>query len=136
MYFKNHFIRKGLPEISPNKQTNPYRTRTESDYLRTLNSGRYSCRMKKEIVEANHIAQVGWVNINTDGVVGDPHNMAVVGGVIRDEFDSWLFGFNRSLGCCSIFLVKLWAAYDALSQASRLGFRKIELELDNTTSVV
>ncbi|KAL4354570.1 hypothetical protein GQ457_06G001090 [Hibiscus cannabinus] len=75
---------------------------------------------------------VGWIKGNFDGAVGGPHRMAAAGGVLRGGTGEWLFGFSRSLGSCSIIVAELWAVFDLLLHAWRLGFCKVELETDNS----
>ncbi|KAL4281492.1 hypothetical protein GQ457_03G010450 [Hibiscus cannabinus] len=73
----------------------------------------------------------GWVRVNVDGAVSGPNQCATVGGVVRDEYAAWLFGFARSLGSCSVIMAELWATHDGLLHAWRLGYRKVELESDS-----
>ena len=55
--------------------------------------------------------------------------------MIRDEMGCWLFGFSRTISCCSVENAELWAAHDALDAAWDLGFRHLQLEMDSLTVV-
>ncbi|KAL4377823.1 hypothetical protein GQ457_02G031140 [Hibiscus cannabinus] len=72
-----------------------------------------------------------WVHINADEVVGGFDGRTSIEGVVCDDLGEWLFGFARSLISCSVLVAEIWAAHDALMHPWRLGFRRIELELDN-----
>ncbi|GMI86798.1 hypothetical protein HRI_002349100 [Hibiscus trionum] len=73
----------------------------------------------------------GWVKLNADGSVYGQHKEAAIGGVVRDSLGRWLFGFARRIGVCSVLMAELWAAYEALMHAWRMGFKKVVLESDN-----
>ncbi|KAK9010379.1 hypothetical protein V6N11_036890 [Hibiscus sabdariffa] len=73
----------------------------------------------------------GWVKANCDAAVDPRNNSAAIGGVIRDSTGSWIFGFSRKLGRCSVITAELWAMHDMLLHAWRIGFREVELETDN-----
>ncbi|KAK8983129.1 hypothetical protein V6N11_057883 [Hibiscus sabdariffa] len=74
---------------------------------------------------------LGWVKANCDAAVDPRNNSAAIGGVIRDSTGSWIFGFTRKLGQCSVITAKLWAMHDLLLHAWRIGLRQVELETDN-----
>ncbi|KAL4303557.1 hypothetical protein GQ457_10G010520 [Hibiscus cannabinus] len=73
----------------------------------------------------------GWIKANSDGAMDPSSGKTVASEVLRDEHGVWIFDFSCSLGCCSILMVELWAAHDALLHAWRLGFRQVELETNN-----
>ncbi|GMI74428.1 hypothetical protein HRI_001112100 [Hibiscus trionum] len=72
-----------------------------------------------------------WVKANADGSVQGQQQTAAIWGVFRDSAGVWLFGFARAIGSCSVLMSELWAVYDTLLHAWRLGFRKVWLESDN-----
>ncbi|CAL0331208.1 unnamed protein product [Lupinus luteus] len=43
----------------------------------------------------------GWVKLNSDGAFSSSSVKAACGGVIRDRFGAFLFGYARGLGICS-----------------------------------
>ncbi|KAL4291581.1 hypothetical protein GQ457_14G017740 [Hibiscus cannabinus] len=55
---------------------------------------------------------------------------AAVVGVFRDAHGSWLGGFARNIGRCSVLLAELWVVHDCLSRAWSLNFRRLVLETD------
>ncbi|KAE8662442.1 hypothetical protein F3Y22_tig00113337pilonHSYRG00072 [Hibiscus syriacus] len=61
--------------------------------------------------------------------------MVQLGCVFGSSQRDWIFGSSRSLGKCLILNAELWAIYDALRHAWRLGYRQIELESDNLEAV-
>ncbi|KAK8482949.1 hypothetical protein V6N11_012191 [Hibiscus sabdariffa] len=75
----------------------------------------------------------GWVKVNTDVVVGGTRCDGFLWGVICNDNDGWIAGFFSNIGIFSVLLVELWIAYDDLCQVWRLGYRKVELDLDNIT---
>ncbi|MBA0711340.1 hypothetical protein Golax_010535 [Gossypium laxum] len=46
----------------------------------------------------------GWTFLNTDGVVQMESGDATVGRIMYDEKGDWVFGYNRFIGKCSIFM--------------------------------
>ncbi|KAK9037277.1 hypothetical protein V6N11_022196 [Hibiscus sabdariffa] len=47
-----------------------------------------------------------WVKANSDGAMHPSSDKAVARGVLRDDRESWNFGFSRSLGCCSVLIAE------------------------------
>ncbi|PNY00696.1 ribonuclease H [Trifolium pratense] len=85
--------------------------------------------------------QIGWipptrdrVKLNTDGA-RKHNNIAWCGGIIRGSQGEWLGGFAKGVGNCSAFVAELWGVYEGLSYARRLGFMKVELNIDSVTVV-
>ncbi|KAK8580543.1 hypothetical protein V6N12_070809 [Hibiscus sabdariffa] len=73
----------------------------------------------------------GWVKVNVDTSVIAPDNRASIGGLICDDTGGWVLGFYRGVGCCSVFLAKMWAIHDGLRRAWDTGCRRVEVENDN-----
>jgi len=71
-----------------------------------------------------------WVKLNVDGALTVAHSIAGCGGVIRDHSGSWIVGFKRVLGSCTVIEAEQWAVYKGLKLAWDLGFKKIILESD------
>ncbi|KAK9046621.1 hypothetical protein V6N11_052506 [Hibiscus sabdariffa] len=59
----------------------------------------------------------GWVKANVDASVISTDGSAALWGVFRDEDGTWLYGFARNIGCCSVLFAELWAIHDCLSKA-------------------
>ncbi|MBA0656025.1 hypothetical protein Goklo_008425, partial [Gossypium klotzschianum] len=49
---------------------------------------------------------------------------AAIEGVLRDEKEDWVLGYNRFLGNCSIFEEKIWGILDGLKLTQRTGHEK------------
>ncbi|KAL4272564.1 hypothetical protein GQ457_13G000500 [Hibiscus cannabinus] len=96
----------------------------ESDYTGNVISHRR--KFRDEIVAAGNSASG-----TRRQVVSGSSSMASSGGVICDETGEWLFGFSKSICSCSVLVAELWAVMDVLLHAWMLGFRKVELEVDN-----
>ncbi|KAK8579031.1 hypothetical protein V6N12_069366 [Hibiscus sabdariffa] len=60
---------------------------------------------------------VGWIKANFDGVVRGFDSLAAVGGVLRDAQGSWIYGYARRIGRCSVLMAELWATNDILFAA-------------------
>ncbi|KAE8674682.1 hypothetical protein F3Y22_tig00111741pilonHSYRG00313 [Hibiscus syriacus] len=80
-------------------------------------------------------SSMNWIKANTDGAFGGLMKMVVAGGVLRDDQGVWIFGFARSLGICTVFMVEFWAIHDSLSHAWHFGFRGIKVETDCAKAV-
>ncbi|CAL1367787.1 unnamed protein product [Linum trigynum] len=77
----------------------------------------------------------GWYQVQADGSVLGASGMAAAGGVIRDCLGRCFDAFACNLGACSITCAELKGAVVGLERAWKLGFRKIELNLDSTTAI-
>ncbi|GAU32220.1 hypothetical protein TSUD_278000 [Trifolium subterraneum] len=53
------------------------------------------------------------------------------GGAIRDSNGVQKGGFAKKLGVCSAYVAELWDVLEGLRYARRLGFTKIELNVDS-----
>jgi ribonuclease HI len=87
------------------------------------------------------VKQIRWwppkelfVKINTDGAY-KADQVAGCGGVIRGMHGEWLGGFAKGVGLCSAFVAELWGVYEGLRQCHRMGFRKVELDIDSMAVV-
>jgi ribonuclease HI len=78
--------------------------------------------------------QVLFVKLNTDGAY-KADQAAGCGGVIRGSQGEWLGGFAKGVGLCSAFAAELWGVLEGLTQVYRMGFRKVELEIDSEAVV-
>ncbi|KAL4364057.1 hypothetical protein GQ457_04G031790 [Hibiscus cannabinus] len=74
--------------------------------------------------------QVGWVKLNVDAAVATVDYTVGIGGVVRDENGSWLFGYAHFVGRCDVLLAEFWAIHDGLLHAWSMGYRRVELESD------
>ena len=77
----------------------------------------------------------GWLKLNTDGsVLGNP-GLAGGGGVLRDEYGSWIGGFSRRIGIANSFTAELWALRDGLLLCRQLNVQAVAIELDASAIV-
>ncbi|KAG8486162.1 hypothetical protein CXB51_019593 [Gossypium anomalum] len=56
-----------------------------------------------------------WICIRFDGAVKVNTGFASTGGVLRDQNGDWILGFNRRVGICSVYEVKLWGIIDSVN---------------------
>ncbi|KAK2365828.1 heat shock 70 kDa protein [Trifolium repens] len=87
------------------------------------------------------VVLIGWsppksqfVKLNTDGAY-KVSQVAGCGGVIRGCQGEWLGGFAKCVGLCSAFIAELWGVVEGLRLAHRLGFKKVELNIDSEAVV-
>ncbi|KAE8698467.1 hypothetical protein F3Y22_tig00110597pilonHSYRG00257 [Hibiscus syriacus] len=74
---------------------------------------------------------MGSVKLNTDVAVLPTTMVAASGVVLRDINGDWIIGYHRNIGRCNIHNAELWAVLDGLTIAWDIGFRNIEVEVDN-----
>lgn len=79
--------------------------------------------------------QDGFVKLNTDGVVFSSRNSASIGGVIHDDTGNWKCVFVMAMGEGSIFQVEARAMLEGLRLAWGRGYRKVEVECNNSLLV-
>jgi ribonuclease HI len=77
----------------------------------------------------------GWIKCNTDGALIAQNHQAGCGGVFRDESGSWLGGFARMIGNCSVLMAELWGILSALQMAQEKGYQKVIVETDSVHAV-
>ncbi|KAK8516444.1 hypothetical protein V6N12_038687 [Hibiscus sabdariffa] len=77
-----------------------------------------------------HKPQPGWCKLNVGGSVGRATGLATCGGVVRNKEGTWLIGFSRKLGICSILEAELWGLYEGLLTAWSIGIRFLLIESD------
>ncbi|PNX58030.1 ribonuclease H [Trifolium pratense] len=75
-----------------------------------------------------------YVKLNTDGAYKDKQ-VAGCGGVIRGSQGEWIGGFAKNVGLCSAFIAELWGVLEGLRYVHRLGFKKVELNIDSEAVV-
>ncbi|WCJ44057.1 Ribonuclease H-like superfamily protein [Euphorbia peplus] len=76
-----------------------------------------------------------WVKLNTDGAVKGSCFRALAGGIIRNCHGNWLQGFARRIGNCSVLRAELWGIYDGLNLAWTMGYKQVQVEVDNQLCV-
>ena len=77
----------------------------------------------------------GWIKCNTDGSVQGPHHIAGCGGVGRDMYGNWLFGFSRNLGTSNVLWTELWAIQSMLQLAWNRRVPKLLVESDSAVAI-
>ncbi|KAK8502048.1 hypothetical protein V6N12_003397 [Hibiscus sabdariffa] len=73
---------------------------------------------------------VGWHKLNSDGALDSRNGIVSCGGLIRDDRGSWLIGFSKRIGICSILEAELWGIYEGLFAAWSIGSRYLLVESD------
>ncbi|CAI9095026.1 OLC1v1030878C1 [Oldenlandia corymbosa var. corymbosa] len=75
------------------------------------------------------------IKVNSDGAVSGDTGLASAGGAIRDRYGRWRGGFLMNIGYCSITGAEMWGLYQGLKLAWDLGYREVEVEVDNLSVV-
>jgi ribonuclease HI len=103
-------------------------------YLRTRNNKIVTNREKVVTLVRWSPPKASFVKLNTDGAYKQDH-IAGCGGVIRGNQGEWLGGFAKCIGLCSAFVAELWGVLEGLRCVRRLGFLKVELNIDSLAVV-
>ncbi|MBA0614953.1 hypothetical protein Godav_015164, partial [Gossypium davidsonii] len=69
--------------------------------------------------------------LNTDGAVTKSSSIAMIRGGIRDRSGSWILGYNRFVGPCSILDAELWGILKGLVITLDRGFDSMIILLDS-----
>lgn len=72
-----------------------------------------------------------WVQLFVDGAMKRYTGKAATGGVIRDEDNNWVLGFNHFLGTCTPFEVELWGFHDGMLLMLEKGYKRGKILMDN-----
>ncbi|KAF7842625.1 hypothetical protein G2W53_004923 [Senna tora] len=75
------------------------------------------------------------ITCNTDGSVLEGRDTAACGGVIRDCSGTFLLGYSRNLGSCSILWAELRGILEGLNLLWASGFRNVDVESDSKASI-
>lgn len=78
---------------------------------------------------------VSWVKLNCDGSLKLDPRRAGCGGLLRNSGGSWIRGFSRHLGNCSILKAEAWAVLEGIRLAEQCGVVKLCLESDSALVV-
>ena len=70
------------------------------------------------------------MKLNSDGCAARSPGLAGYGGVVRDRYGDWIFGFSRR-----IFVAELWGLRDGLMLCNNLNILYLIVELDAKTIV-
>ena len=70
------------------------------------------------------------MKLNIDGSCNLQSIQAGVGGLFRDHEGRWLMSFMQGLGACSSLDAKLWSILIGLRLGHRMGFDRLEVEID------
>ncbi|GLT50759.1 hypothetical protein SLA2020_242210 [Shorea laevis] len=79
--------------------------------------------------------KAGWYKLNSDGSYSVTQNSASAGGLIRDNFGSWISGFTVNVGYASIFIAELWGLREGLGLCQSLGLSRVIAETDSLMAV-
>ena len=72
--------------------------------------------------------------LNTDGA-RKGNGEASAGGLLRDCHGNFIHGFSAHLGVCSVLKAELWGVLHGLRMAWDLGYRRIQVGIDNCSVV-
>ncbi|KAG8472042.1 hypothetical protein CXB51_036117 [Gossypium anomalum] len=72
----------------------------------------------------------GWITINCDGAVKGAEEKANAGGLLRDRRGTWIVGYSRTIGVCSVLTAELSGIMNRLLVAWDMGFRKVQVECE------
>ncbi|MBA0821712.1 hypothetical protein Goarm_018552 [Gossypium armourianum] len=77
----------------------------------------------------------GWVKLNTDATVERSSLRASIGGLLRGNYGSWIVGFCKNVGVCSVQKAELWSIMEGLQLAWSKGIRRLIVENDIKTII-
>ncbi|KAL4284696.1 hypothetical protein GQ457_16G012460 [Hibiscus cannabinus] len=78
---------------------------------------------------------VGWCKLNTDGLVRGEIGLASFGGVIQSDQGSWIVGFSKGIGVCSVLDAELWGIYEGLLTAWSVSIQQLVVEVDSIDAI-
>lgn len=78
----------------------------------------------------------GTLKLNTDGCSkGDP-GQAGYRGLLRDETDTWIWGYYGNLGHCTCLEAEIWAIYRGLTILFQKGLTNVVIETDSEQAML
>lgn len=95
----------------------------------------------QQVTRVNH-SNIHWMpppcdvcKLNCDGAMSGLGTNSVVGGVLRDHYDNFIFGFASALKSCNVLEAELHALSMGINLARLKGFWKVEIESDSLSVV-
>lgn len=94
--------------------------------------------LNKEVKnQGRSVKMIGWtpsdsnmVKLNTNGACKDGITTGYI-GLIRQSNGNWINEFAKSLGYCSVVMVKLWGVFEGLKLIEEIGLRRIVINVDS-----
>jgi ribonuclease HI len=87
------------------------------------------------------VSLIGWsppkpnfVKLNTDGACKE-RGLSGCGGIVRGSDGEWIGGFAKCVGLCNAFIAEMWGVFEGLRYVRRMGFTKVELNVDSIAVV-
>lgn len=75
------------------------------------------------------------MKLNTDGAMKKSIGMASPGGLVRDHYGNWGFGFKTKINITNSVATKLWGLRKDLRLVTERCFARIIMELDYASLV-
>lgn len=69
--------------------------------------------------------------MNSDGAVKWDCHVAGCGGLMRDQFGSWIWGFTKFVGMCSVLEAELWGTLEGLRLCFSKGYHRVGVQIDS-----
>ncbi|MBA0634912.1 hypothetical protein Godav_025526, partial [Gossypium davidsonii] len=77
-----------------------------------------------------------WICLSSGCLVKVDISFAVVGGVLRDQNENWILGYNRYLEFCSVSEVELWGIMDGSLLLLERSYDNVIIQIDNMEVVL
>lgn len=105
-----------------------------------MNSGQFTTPNSSPLANIIYLKwlplPLGWVKIITNASKNPYTRATIMGMVIRDEADSWIYGLRKKLRSQTTLKVELWAIYFVLNSTVKMGFQLIELQSDSNKHII
>ncbi|GAU31911.1 hypothetical protein TSUD_270960 [Trifolium subterraneum] len=124
---EDSFVRPSMPVHHVGRMAMEYRKAMSNSEL-ALGRTRAISMIRWSPPKAN------FVKLNTDGACKE-HIIAGCGGIVRGSEGEWIGGFAKCVGMCNAFIAEMWGVLEGLRYVRRLGFRKVELNIDSAAVV-
>ncbi|KAF2323065.1 hypothetical protein GH714_033114 [Hevea brasiliensis] len=91
--------------------------------------------LASQVLASCETAKLGWLSLNTDGVVSGVDGLASDGGVIRDLNGQWIAGFVANFRKAYVEVAEFKALLEGLRLARSLGLKNVFVQSDNCSVV-
>ncbi|KAK8583323.1 hypothetical protein V6N13_022030 [Hibiscus sabdariffa] len=78
---------------------------------------------------------LGWLKFNVDGARNTVDGSSACGGVLRDHHGTWIIGFTKYVGRCSVVEAELWGIASGMEVAWSLNCRRLVVESDSAEAL-
>lgn len=77
-----------------------------------------------------------WIRLRSDGVVKKGSGFVAIRGVMRDQNERWILGYNMYLGFRSVMEAELWGILNGLTLLLEQNYDTVLIQTDSMEAIL